>query len=87
MKKLVALMLVCMLSFPVVSAADKDSPNEGALEKVEASANDTAKKSDANAKAKDENEKKQEQITTNEDGVFKNVIHQRFKAKTERRLQ
>ena len=78
MKKLVALMLVCMLSFPVVSVADKDSPNEGASKKVEASANDTAKKSDANAKAKDENEKKQEQITTNEDGVFKNVIHQRF---------
>ena len=78
MKKLVALMLACMLSFPVVSVADKDSPNEGASEKVEASANDTAKKSDANAKAKDENEKKQEQITTNEDGVFKNVIHQRF---------
>lgn len=71
-------MLVCMLSFPVVSIADKDSPNEGASEKVEASANDTAKKSDANTKAKDENEKKQEQITTNEDGVFKNVIHQRF---------
>lgn len=71
-------MLVCMLSFPVVSIADKDSPNEGASEKVEANANDTAKKSDANAKAKDENEKKQEQITTNEDGVFKNVIHQRF---------
>ena len=71
-------MLVCMLSFPMVSAADKDSANEGASEKVEASANDTAKKSDANAKAKDENEKKQEQITTNEDGVFKNVIHQRF---------
>ena len=78
MKKLVALMLVCMLSFPVVSIADKDSPNEGTSEKVEASANDTAKKSDANAKAKDENEKQQEQITTNEDGVFKNVIHQRF---------
>ena len=78
MKKLVALILVCMLSFPMVSAADKDSANEGASEKVEASANDTAKKSDANAKAKDENEKKQEQITTNEDGVFKNVIHQRF---------
>ena len=71
-------MLVCMLSFPVVNIADKNSPNEGASEKVEASANDTAKKSDANAKAKDENEKKQEQITTNEDGVFKNVIHQRF---------
>ena len=78
MKKLVALMLVCMLSFPVVSIADKNSPNEGASEKVEASANDTAKKSDANAKAKDENEKQQEQITTNEDVVFKNVIHQRF---------
>ena len=36
MKKLVALMLVCMLSFPVVSIADKNSPNEGASEKVEA---------------------------------------------------
>ena len=78
MKKLVALMLACMLSFPVVSVADKDSANEGASEKVEANANDTAKKSDPNAKPKDENEKKQEQITTNEDGVFKNVIHQRF---------
>lgn len=78
MKKLVALMLACMLSFPVVSVADKDSANEGASEKVEANANDTAKKSDANAKTKDENEKKQEEITTNEDGVFKNVIHQRF---------
>lgn len=71
-------MLACMLSFPVVSVADKDSANEGASEKVEANANDTAKKSDANAKTKDENEKKQEEITTNEDGVFKNVIHQRF---------
>ena len=78
MKKLVALMLACMLSFPVVSVADKDSANEVASEKVEANANDTAKKSDANAKAKDTNEKKQEEITTNEDGVFKNVIHQRF---------
>ncbi|MDU7502634.1 MAG: cell wall-binding repeat-containing protein, partial [Finegoldia magna] len=78
MKKLVALMLACMLSFPVVSVADKDSANEGASEKVEANANDTAKKSDSNAKTKDTNEKKQEEITTNEDGVFKNVIHQRF---------
>nr|WP_281682209.1 cell wall-binding repeat-containing protein [Finegoldia magna] len=78
MKKLVALMLACMLIFPVVSVADKDSANEGASEKVEANANDTAKKSDANAKTKDTNEKKQEEITTNEDGVFKNVIHQRF---------
>lgn len=78
MKKLVALMLACMLSFPVVSVADKDSANEVASEKVEANANDTAKKSDPNAKAKDETEKKQEEITTNEDGVFKNVIHQRF---------
>jgi len=42
----------------MVSAADKDSANEGASEKVEASANDTAKKSDANAKAKDENREK-----------------------------
>ncbi len=71
-------MLACMLSFPVVSVADKDSANEGASEKVEANANDTAKKSDSNAKTKDTNEKKQEEITTNEDGVFKNVIHQRF---------
>ena len=71
-------MLACMLIFPVVSVADKDSANEGASEKVEANANDTAKKSDANAKTKDTNEKKQEEITTNEDGVFKNVIHQRF---------
>ena len=73
-------MLACMLSFPVVSVADKDSANEGASEKVEASANDSAKKSDAdtNKKKTDANEKKQEEITTNEDGVFKNVIHQRF---------
>ncbi|MDU6880308.1 cell wall-binding repeat-containing protein [Finegoldia magna] len=78
MKKLVALMLACMLFVPVTSVADKDSANEVASEKVEANANDTAKKSDANAKTKDETEKKQEEITTNEDGVFKNVIHQRF---------
>lgn len=71
-------MLACMLFVPVTSVADKDSANEVASEKVEANANDTAKKSDANAKTKDETEKKQEQITTNEDGVFKNVIHQRF---------
>ena len=75
MKKLVALMLVCMLSFPVVSAADKDSANEGASEKVEASANETNVN---NTNEKTKNEKQQEQITTNEDGVFKNVIHQRF---------
>lgn len=88
MKKLVALMLVCMLSFPVVSVADKDSASNTPSKKVESSTNDTAKKSDAkaktdassdvNTKAKDKNEKKQNQITTNEDGVFKNVIHQRF---------
>lgn len=71
-------MLACMLFVPVTSVADKDSANEVASEKVEANANDTAKKSDANAKTKDETEKKQEEITTNEDGVFKNVIHQRF---------
>lgn len=75
MKKLVALMLVCMLSFPVVSIADKDSPNEGASEKVEASADETNVN---NTNKKTKNEKQQEQITTNEDGVFKNVIHQRF---------
>lgn len=68
-------MLVCMLSFPVVSIADKDSPNEGASEKVEASADETNVN---NTNEKTKNEKQQEQITTNEDGVFKNVIHQRF---------
>lgn len=120
MKKLVALMLACMLSLPVTSVADKDSTNDRISEKIEASANDTAHKSDAdtNSKktdakdqksgAKDQKsdakntsnkkdtpdkkdvtdkkdssekkkqEKKQDQITTNEDGVFKNVIHQRF---------
>lgn len=81
-------MLVCMLSFPVVSVADKDSASNTPSKKVESSTNDTAKKSDAkaktdassdvNTKAKDKNEKKQNQITTNEEGVFKNVIHQRF---------
>ena len=75
MKKLVALMLVCMLSFPVVSIADKDSPNEGTSEKVKASTNETNVN---NTNEKTKNEKQQEQITTNEDGVFKNVIHQRF---------
>ena len=113
-------MLACMLSLPVTSVADKDSTNDRISEKIEASANDTAHKSDAdtNSKktdakdqksgAKDQKsdakntsnkkdtpdkkdvtdkkdssekkkqEKKQDQITTNEDGVFKNVIHQRF---------
>ncbi len=75
MKKFVALMLVCMLSFPVVSIADKDSPNEGTSEKVKASTNETNVN---NTNEKTKNEKQQEQITTNEDGVFKNVIHQRF---------
>lgn len=70
MKKLVALMLVCMLSFPVVSAADNDSSSNTPSKKVESSTNDTNEKT--------KNEKHQEQITTNEDGVFKNVIHQRF---------
>lgn len=68
-------MLVCMLSFPVVSIADKDSPNEGTSEKVKASTNETNVN---NTNEKTKNEKQQEQITTNEDGVFKNVIHQRF---------
>ncbi len=114
MKKLVALMLVCMLSFPVVSAADKDSANDRISEKIEAHTFDSAQKSDADTNSKKtdakdkqadaknkksdardtsnkketsdkkdssekkKSEKKQVQITTNEDGVFKNVIHQRF---------
>ncbi len=122
MKKLVALMLACMLSLPVVSVADKDSTNDRISEKIEAHTFDSAQKSNADtnkkktdakdkqADAKDtsnkkeasdkkdvanktdkkdvtdkkdfsdkkKNEKKQDQITTNEDGVFKNVIHQRF---------
>ena len=65
MKKLVALMLVCMLSFPVVSAADKDSPSNTPSKKVESSTNET-------------NVSNTNEIATNEDGVFKNVIHQRF---------
>lgn len=68
-------MLVCMLSFPVVSAADKDSANNTPSEKVESSTNETNVN---NTNEKTKNEKQQEQITTNEDGVFKNVIHQRF---------
>ena len=75
MKKLVALMLVCMLSFPVVSAADKDSSSNTPSKKVESSTNETNVN---NTNEKTKNEKQQEQITTNEDGVFKNVIHQRF---------
>ena len=75
MKKLVALMLVCMLSFPVVSAADKDSASNMPSKKVESSTNETNVN---NTNEKTKNEKQQEQITTNEDGVFKNVIHQRF---------
>lgn len=68
-------MLVCMLSFPVVSAADKDSANNTPSKKVESSTNETNVN---NTNEKTKNEKKQEEITTNEDGVFKNVIHQRF---------
>ena len=75
MKKLVALMLVCMLSFPVVSVADKDSASNTPSKKVESSTNETNVN---NTNEKTKNEKQQEQITTNEDGVFKNVIHQRF---------
>ena len=105
---MVALMLVCMLSFPVVSAADKDSAVNTPSKKIESSTNDSAQKSDADTNSKKtdakdkqsgakgqksdakdtsnkkdssgkkKNEKQQEQITTNEDGVFKNVIHQRF---------
>lgn len=68
-------MLVCMLSFPVVSAADKDSAINTPSKKVESSTNETNVN---NTNEKTKNEKQQEQITTNEDGVFKNVIHQRF---------
>ena len=68
-------MLVCMLSFPVVSAADKDSSSNTPSKKVESSTNETNVN---NTNEKTKNEKQQEQITTNEDGVFKNVIHQRF---------
>lgn len=75
MKKFVALMLVCMLSFPVVSVADNDKiTSKDATEKVETSAKNSAQTSDKDKKT----EKQQEQITTNEEGVFKNVIHQRF---------
>lgn len=75
MKKLVALMLVCMLSFPVVSIADKDSASNTPSKKIESNTNETNVN---NTNEKTKNEKQQEQITTNEDGVFKNVIHQRF---------
>lgn len=75
MKKLVALMLVCMLSFPVVSIADKDSASNTPSKKVESSTDETNVN---NTNEKTKNEKNQDQITTNEDGVFKNVIHQRF---------
>ena len=68
-------MLVCMLSFPVVSAADKDSASNTPSKKVESSTDETNVN---NTNEKTKNEKQQEQITTNEDGVFKNVIHQRF---------
>ena len=68
-------MLVCMLSFPVVSAADKDSAINTPSKKVESSTNETNVN---NTNEQTKNEKKQEEITTNEDGVFKNVIHQRF---------
>lgn len=52
MKKLVALMLACMLSLPVVSVADKDSTNDRISEKIEARTNDTAHKSDADTNSK-----------------------------------
>lgn len=68
-------MLVCMLSFPVVSAADKDSASNTPSKKVESSTDETNVN---NTNEKTKNEKNQDQITTNEDGVFKNVIHQRF---------
>lgn len=68
-------MLVSMLSFPVLSIADKDSASNMPSKKVESSTNETNVN---NTNEKTKNEKQQEQITTNEDGVFKNVIHQRF---------
>ena len=68
-------MLACMLSFPVVSVADKNSSSNTPSKKVESSTNETNVN---NTNEKTKNEKQQEQITTNEDGVFKNVIHQRF---------
>ena len=77
-------MLVCMLSFPVVSAAEKDSASNTPSKKVESSTNETNVN---NTNEQTKNEKQQEQITTNEDGVFKNVIHQRFQGETERRPQ
>ncbi|MFR9276084.1 cell wall-binding repeat-containing protein [Finegoldia magna] len=75
MKKFVALMLVCILSLPVVSVAKNDkSTAKDTTKKVETSAKYKAQTSDTDKKS----EKKQNHITTNEDGVFKNVIHQRF---------
>lgn len=68
-------MLVCILSFPVVSIADKDSASNMPSKKVESRTNESNVN---NTNEKTKNEKQQEQITTNEDGVFKNVIHQRF---------
>lgn len=52
MKKLVALMLACMLSLPAVSVADKDSTNDRISEKIEAHTNDSAQKSDADTNSK-----------------------------------
>ena len=52
MKKLVALMLACMLSLPVVSVADKDRSNDGISEKINASTNDSAQKTDADTNSK-----------------------------------
>ena len=68
-------MLMCVLSFPVVSIADKDSASNTPSKKIESNTNETNVN---NIDEKTKNEKQQEQITTNEDGVFKNVIHQRF---------
>lgn len=100
MKKLVALMLVCMLSFPVVSIADKDSANDEALKKVETSANDTAKKSDAKdtsnkietSDKKDSSEKKKMRNNRNKSPLTKMVCSKMLftkgsKVKTGRRLQ
>ena len=64
------------------SDADTNSKKTNAKDKQagakdqKSDAKDTSNKKDSTDKKKQE--KKQDQITTNEDGVFKNVIHQRF---------
>ena len=64
------------------SNADTNSKKTDAKDKQadakdqKSDAKNTSNKKDSSEKKKQE--KKQDQITTNEDGVFKNVIHQRF---------